>query len=235
MAKKKQTGGASKPRAGEWDVKWVPIETLTPYADNARINDGTVPALKKSIEKFGFRKPLVVGKDGVIVSGHTRLKAALELGMARLPVVDASKLSKAELDAFRLVDNKIQEMSSWDYDLLEEELDELMNHGVDDMGEFGFSDFMAVEDGLPDPLAGEDGDATKGDDATAKETDPDEEQKRIIIVFDEEERGELEQILKARLDGEQVTFSPEKLLEAQKRRAAQGGEEATTDDEGGAE
>ena len=235
MAKKKQTGGASTPRAGEWDVKWVPIETLTPYADNARINDGTVPALKKSIEKFGFRNPLVVGKDGIIVCGHTRLKAALELGYTKLPVVDASNLTKAELDAFRLVDNKIQEMSSWDYDLLEEELDELMKHGFDDMGDFGFSDFLSVDDGLSDPLAGEDGDAAKGDDANAAGTDPDEEQKRIVIVFDEDERSELEGILKARLDGEQVTFSLEKLLEAQKRRAAQGGDDSGATKEGGAE
>lgn len=234
MAKKQNGTPAAK---GEWNVRWVPIETLTPYADNARINDATVPALKKSIETFGFRNPLVVGKDGIVVCGHTRLKAALELGMEKLPVVDASALSQAELDAFRLVDNKIQEMSSWDYDILEEELNKLMDHGFADMGDFGFNDFLGKsDDGLPDPLAGEDGAATKGDDATA--ADPDEEQKRIIIVFDEAERSELEQQLGVKLDGEQATFSLEKLLEAQKAYAKEHGSAAATDDaetEGGAE
>ena len=234
MAKKQNGTPAAK---GEWNVRWVPIETLTPYADNARINDATVPALKKSIETFGFRNPLVVGKDGIVVCGHTRLKAALELGMEKLPVVDASALSQAELDAFRLVDNKIQEMSSWDYDILEEELNKLMDHGFADMGDFGFNDFLGKsDDGLPDPLAGEDGAATKGDDATA--ADPDEEQKRIIIVFDEAERSELEQQLGVKLDGQQATFSLEKLLEAQKAYAKEHGSAAATDDaetEGGAE
>ena len=238
MAKKQNGTPAAK---GEWNVRWVPIETLTPYADNARINDATVPALKKSIETFGFRNPLVVGKDGIVVCGHTRLKAALELGMEKLPVVDASALSQAELDAFRLVDNKIQEMSSWDYDILEEELNKLMDHGFADMGDFGFNDFLGnSDDGLPDPLAGEDGAATKGDDATAAAADPDEEQKRIIIVFDEDERAELEQQLGVKLDGEQATFSLEKLLEAQKAYAKEHGSAAADDDadaetEGGAE
>lgn len=236
MAKKQNGQPAAK---GEWNVRWVPIETLTPYADNARINDATVPALKKSIETFGFRNPLVVGKDGIVVCGHTRLKAALELGMEKLPVVDASALSQAELDAFRLVDNKIQEMSSWDYDILEEELNKLMENGFADMGDFGFNDFLGKsDDGLPDPLAGEDGAATKGDDANAAAADPDEEQKRIIIVFDEAERSELEQQLGVKLDGEQATFSLEKLLEAQKAYAKEHGSAAATDDaetEGGAE
>ena len=213
MAKKQNGTPAAK---GEWNVRWVPIETLTPYADNARINDATVPALKKSIEAFGFRNPLVVGKDGIVVCGHTRLKAALELGMEKLPVVDASALSKAELDAFRLVDNKIQEMSSWDYDILEEELKRISLDGEVDMSDFGFASFDGETDvggELPAELAGLDLEpdelADAGEDAEAD--------CRVILTFREHQRYALADAIRVKeLDPDVVTYTVEKLRELAK-------------------
>lgn len=129
--------GKQKPESGgEWNVEWLGVETLTPYANNPRKNDATVPYLKNSIQRFGFRVPLVIDKDGVIVTGHTRLKAALELGMERVPCVRADDLTPEQIKAFRLVDNKVQELSGWDFDKMDEELSALENF---DMTDFGFS------------------------------------------------------------------------------------------------
>lgn len=123
----------------EWQVEWIDVNALTPYAKNARRNDKTVPYLKNSIQRFGFKVPLVVDAAGVVVTGHTRLKAALELGMSKVPCVRANDLTEEEIKAFRLADNKIQEISEWDTDLLDTELLELKGLGFD-MDELGFED-----------------------------------------------------------------------------------------------
>jgi len=137
---------------GEWDVAWREVATLTPYAKNARKNEKTVPYLKRSISRFGFRVPLVVDSEGVVVCGHTRLKAALELGMEKVPCVSADDLTPAEVDAFRLADNKISEMSEWDFDMLNEQLNELKDEFDTDMNELGFSAFQTGDvDDLFDP------------------------------------------------------------------------------------
>lgn len=133
----------------EWQVSWKDVNDLTPYAKNARINDKTVPYLVNSIKRFGFKVPLVIDKKGVVVCGHTRLKAALECGMARVPCVLADDLTEDEIKAFRLADNKIQEMSSWDDDLLDQELVELKDAGIE-MDDLGFGDMGADWDKLDD-------------------------------------------------------------------------------------
>ena len=133
----------------EWQVAWKDVNELTPYARNARINDKTVPYLVNSIKRFGFKVPLVIDEKGVVVCGHTRLKAALECGMARVPCVLADDLTEDEIKAFRLADNKIQEMSSWDDDLLDQELVELKDAGIE-MDDLGFGDMGADWDKLDD-------------------------------------------------------------------------------------
>ena len=133
----------------EWQVLWKDVNDLTPYAKNARINDKTVPYLVNSIKRFGFKVPLVIDKKGVVVCGRTRLKAALECGMARVPCVLADDLTEDEIKAFRLADNKIQEMSSWDDDLLDQELIELKDAGIE-MDDLGFGDMGADWDKLDD-------------------------------------------------------------------------------------
>ena len=155
MSKKKTTtGGEQKPiTPKEWNIVWRPVEELTPYQNNARINDQTVPYLMNSIKRFGFKNPIIVDKDGVIIAGHTRLKAALELGYTKLPCVCADDLSPEEVKAFRLVDNKVAELSSWDYEILDSEMLELKEQDFS-LDDFGFADTGKDWDDLDD-ISGE--------------------------------------------------------------------------------
>ena len=130
----------AKPNEKEWNVVWKDPNELTPYDKNARKNDETVPYLVNSIKRFGFRVPIVIDAKGVVVCGHTRLKAALNIGMTKVPCVVADDLTKAEIKAFRLADNKIQEMSDWDFEALDFELQELKIDFDGDMVDFGFGD-----------------------------------------------------------------------------------------------
>jgi ParB-like chromosome segregation protein Spo0J len=115
------------------------LDSLIPYDHNPRINDQTVPLLVNSIKQFGFKVPLVIDRDNVIVAGHTRYKAALELGMEEVPCIIADDLSPEQVKAFRLADNKVAEASKWDFGLLQQELDQLSMEDLDfDMSDFGF-------------------------------------------------------------------------------------------------
>lgn len=136
----KKVKQAAQGKAKEWQVEWLEINSLNPYENNARKNDATIPYLKNSIQRFGFRVPLVIGKGNVVVCGHTRLIAALELGMEKLPCVRADDLTDAELKAFRLADNKVQELSGWDFEKLDAEMKQLKIDFDGDMVDFGFGD-----------------------------------------------------------------------------------------------
>ena len=98
------------------------ITELKPYENNPRINDKAVDAVAASIKEFGFKVPIIVDKDGVIVAGHTRLKAAEKLGLDEVPVIVADDLTPEQVKAFRLADNKVGELADWDFEKLEEEL-----------------------------------------------------------------------------------------------------------------
>lgn len=118
-------------------IVYKKLDDLTPYENNPRLNDGAVDAVAKSIEEFGFKVPIVIDKDGVIVAGHTRLKAAKQLAIDEVPCIIADDLSDEELKAFRLADNKVSELAGWDWDKLQDELEQLQEMDID-MGEFGF-------------------------------------------------------------------------------------------------
>lgn len=105
--------------------EYFPISEIKGYVNNPRKNDGAVDIVKKSIEKFGWRVPIVLGKDNVIIAGHTRLKAAMKLGLQEVPVVWADDLSEEDQRAFRIMDNKSTEYAIWDDKLLKMELGEL--------------------------------------------------------------------------------------------------------------
>lgn len=114
-----------------------PINEVIPYEKNPRINDNAVPAVMKSIEEFGFKVPIVIDKNGIIVTGHTRLKAAKKLGMKTVPCIVADDLTPEQIKAFRLADNKVAEAAEWDMELLNEELDGIIDI---DMSDFNFGD-----------------------------------------------------------------------------------------------
>ena len=116
------------------------IDEIKPYEKNPRKNEDSVKYVANSINEFGFKVPIVIDADNVIVAGHTRWKAAKQLGLEKVPCIKADDLSPAQIKAFRLADNKVGEFSQWDMDLLGDELKDL---GDDfDMGDFGFFDPM---------------------------------------------------------------------------------------------
>ncbi len=112
-------------------IETRPITEVKPYANNPRQNDDAVEAVAESIRRFGFRQPIVVDADGVIVAGHTRFRAAQRLGLATVPVHVATDLTADEIRAYRLADNKTAELASWDTSMLSIELDALRGTGID--------------------------------------------------------------------------------------------------------
>ena len=121
------------------NIQMMPIDTVKPYIYNPRVNDQAVDAVARSIEEFGFRSPIVVDESKTIINGHTRLKAAKQLGLEQVPVLLADDLTEEQVRAFRLADNKTAELAEWDDDMLEEELSLLDDI---DMSEFGFEEIV---------------------------------------------------------------------------------------------
>jgi site-specific DNA-methyltransferase (adenine-specific) len=129
------------------------IDEITPYEKNPRINDDAVDAVAKSIKEFGWRSPIVVDLEGVIVAGHTRWKSAKLLGLKQVPVHVAKELTPEQIKAFRIADNKTGEIAEWNYELLPLELSELQ--GMDfDLSLLGFdtSELEAILNGPEDEV-----------------------------------------------------------------------------------
>lgn len=112
------------------------IEKVIPYASNPRINAAAVAQVAASITEFGFAQPIVVDAGGVVIAGHTRLLAARQLGLEKVPVFVAKHLTPAQAKAYRLVDNRSGETARWDLDLLAAELQQLdeMEWDIDSLG-----------------------------------------------------------------------------------------------------
>lgn len=117
------------------EIRNVPIGTVKPYENNPRHNDNAVDAVANSIREFGWKQPIVVDKDNVIIVGHTRLKAAQKLGLKEVPVLIADDLTPEKVKAYRLADNKTNELAFWDDELLDIELGDITDI---DMEQFGF-------------------------------------------------------------------------------------------------
>src|ERR1051326_6766686 len=128
----------------------LPIEKVIPYARNSRkIPERAIDKVAASINEFGFRVPIVVDKDGVIICGHTRLLAAKKLGLREVPVHVAENLTPAQVKAFRLMDNRSHQETDWDLELLGPELEELRDLDFD-LELTGF-DEHEIDDFLSDP------------------------------------------------------------------------------------
>ncbi|MFU1594058.1 DNA modification methylase [Streptococcus dysgalactiae] len=146
------------------------LSEITPYKNNPRNNDEAVGPVAESIKEFGFKVPIVIDKNGEIVNGHTRYKAAKKLGLETVPVIVADDLSDEQIKAFRLADNKVGEIAVWDLDLLNEELNDILDL---DMSAFGFD----VLDNLDDLIE----DEKDLDDFT--ETVPDEPKSKLGDIY----------------------------------------------------
>lgn len=120
------------------------IDELIPYENNPRKNDNAVDYVANSIKEFGFKVPIIIDKNNEIVAGHTRYKASLELGLKEVPCIIADDLTDEQIKAFRLADNKVGEKSEWDFELLDEELNNLDI----DMSQFGFDEINADDYGI---------------------------------------------------------------------------------------
>lgn len=121
-----------------------PIKSIRPYKKNPRLNDAAVEAVARAITEFGWRQPIVVDKAGVIIAGHTRYKAALQLKLKEVPVHVATDLSPAQVRAYRLADNQTAAIAEWDFDKLALELDALKAGGLD-MSILGWSEEELAE------------------------------------------------------------------------------------------
>src|SRR6267378_629730 len=135
-------------------IELRPIASIRPYENNPRINDQAVDVVAASIREFGFCQPIVVDGEGVIIIGHVRYKAALKLGLDKVPVHVAKDLSPEQVKALRIADNKTADLSDWNYDLLPIELSELQSMNYD-LGLLGFDqDDLAklLDPGLRDGL-----------------------------------------------------------------------------------
>lgn len=130
-----------------------PIGDVKPYGNNPRKNDEAVEKVANSIREFSFQQPIVVDKDGVVIVGHTRLKAANMLGLEEVPVVVASGLTQNQVDAYRLADNKTGELASWDWEKLNEELENIDWLDIN-MEDFGFSAGVDIDQFFSDSEEG---------------------------------------------------------------------------------
>lgn len=137
-------------------IQWRPIDDVHPYPNNPRNNDEAVEYVANSIREFGWQQPIVVDTEGTIIAGHTRLKAAKRLGMDTVPVVVADNLTPAQVNAYRLADNKVAEAATWDMEALAVELEGLE---VDfDMTMFDFDAGISI-DGFGEDFELPDGEA----------------------------------------------------------------------------
>ena len=139
------------------EIVYKKIDELKPYEHNPRKNDGAIDAVAASIAEFGFKVPIVIDTDGVIVAGHTRLKAAQKLGVEKVPCIIADDLSEDQIKAFRLADNKVSELAGWDFTALAVEMSKINL----DMSQFGFD--SGLDESVFDDLFAE---------APAKEKEP---------------------------------------------------------------
>ncbi|MBO5921769.1 MAG: ParB N-terminal domain-containing protein [Bacteroidaceae bacterium] len=171
------------------------VDELIPYENNPRKNDEAVEKVALSISAFGFKVPIVIDKDKVIVTGHTRLKAAKKLGITTVPCIMADDLTEEQIKAFRLADNKVSEFAEWDEEKLMKELDELEM----DMTLYGF-------------VFPEDDDENGEDDTYSQETnvpqyDVQGENPDISELVDETKTNELlEEIENSDLSYDEKTF-----------------------------
>ena len=156
-------------------VENKPIDSIKPYENNPRDNDDAINAVANSIHEFGWQQPIVVDTDGVIIVGHTRLKAAKKLKLKQVPVTVAENLTDEQVKAYRLADNKTGELADWDADLLTGELGELDNFDFD-MSDFGFEELDE-----PDPQPKD------------ENTDPVPIDDKTVIIIESDDEAKLEQ------------------------------------------
>lgn len=119
----------------EEKIVYLKLNEIKPYDKNPRKNGEAVEYVKNSIKEFGFKSPILLDKNKIIIAGHTRYLASKELELEEIPCIICDELSEEKVKALRLADNKVSEIASWDFDILDSELEDITDI---DMSEFGF-------------------------------------------------------------------------------------------------
>lgn len=109
----------------EMNIQWMDIDEIKPYERNPRLNNLAVDKVADSLKEYGWKQPIVVDKNNVIIAGHTRYKAAKQLGIDKVPVIIAKDLTQKQVRGYRIADNKTSDFSIWDNKLLLDELEDL--------------------------------------------------------------------------------------------------------------
>ena len=123
------------------------ISELKPYANNPRHNEDAIEAVAASIKEFGFKNPVIIDKNDVIIAGHTRVSAAKRLNLKEVPTIKAEDLNEEQVRAFRLADNRVAEIATWDAAKLEQELDNILDINMEDFGfEIEDDEYAGYED-----------------------------------------------------------------------------------------
>ena len=165
------------------EIKNIKLEDLKPYEKNPRKNDEAVQYVAESIKQFGFKVPIIIDKNNVIVAGNTRYKASKQLGLKEVPCIVADDLTDEQIKAFRLADNKVSEKSEWDFELLDEELKDIINIDMEDLGFLNIN--LDAENYIDDLLTTE-----------LVDHKVDTEQFSITFVFDINDKEKIEKYIK---------------------------------------
>ena len=131
------------------EIKYIPIDDIKPYENNPRLNEEAIPYVMNSIKEFGFKNPIILDKNNVIVAGHTRLESAKRLDIEEVPVIYVNDLTEEQVKAFRLADNKVSEKSLWDFSKLDEELENILDIDMS-MFDFNIVDESYIDDFFED-------------------------------------------------------------------------------------
>lgn len=182
------------------------LTELKPYEKNPRKTEHAVESVANSIKEFGFKVPIIIDKNNVIVAGHTRYQASKKLGLKEVPCIIADDLTEEQIKAFRIADNKTGELSTWDNVLLKDELGDILDDF--DMTQFGFGDFeltILTGDFEPEPY----------DEGVIKQYSDHEAEflarKRIIITYEDNQVDDICSLLGlASLD--KVVYTIEELM-----------------------
>ena len=172
------------------EIIYKSVDDLIPYEKNPRKNSKAVSYVANSIQEFGFKQPIVIDSNNVVVCGHTRLMACKRLDIDSVPCIVADDLTDEQIKAFRLADNKVSEKAEWDFDLLNEEIDDILSF---DMEDFGFEMF-SIDD--IDEVEAYNEKEDEREYFTKTFTFPIEKKKQIICYLKKHQNEIVEQIIK---------------------------------------
>lgn len=193
------------------NVIYKKIEEIIPYENNPRNNENAIDKVANSINEFGFKVPLVLDKNNVIITGHTRYLASKKLGLEQVPCIIADDLSKAQIKAYRIADNKVSEFSNWNEDLLKLEFESLIDLNFDlELTGFGDIEIMTFTEDV-EPESFDDKEFEEYDDISEEENL--KAHNVIISCFNEEEKEWLKNLFRETRTDVKRLYKCEEIME----------------------